>query len=216
VGALDRFEWERLVRELDLPVAVNCTAYAIATYANRDGTKAHPGRDNLSQATGLSQATVSAALAALEAGQLLNRKSHGGGRGVKLAAEYDLAVPKDGTTQAGTERTIRAVYEARTGRKTSWHPTSNGQKTSGKHRKEVVFAAKDLGSSAPTKPFTPSLPSPSFSAAAGGIQADVEGTAAHVASTPNLSTRAGTEQRRMELADALTAWEQEHAPGAAQ
>jgi hypothetical protein len=109
MGALSKFEWERLLRELDLPGPVKATGYALATYANVDGTKAWPGLVKLCRAAGFHHATVIPALAALEAGGLVERKSHGGSG---KSAEYELTAP--GTPDpAATVRTVRRAFTAR-------------------------------------------------------------------------------------------------------
>ena len=92
---LDRFEWERLIRELDLPSALKLTCYALGTYVNGDGTNAHPGITGLAKATGLHRATVLRSLAQLEELGLIQPVFRGGGKGVHrgLATVYELAVP---------------------------------------------------------------------------------------------------------------------------
>ena len=93
---LDRFEWERLIRALDgYSIAVKCTAYALATYANGDGTKAHPGLEQLIVATGGSRSTVIRSLSVLESEGFINAISRGGGKGVQRgnATVYELTVP---------------------------------------------------------------------------------------------------------------------------
>jgi DNA-binding MarR family transcriptional regulator len=125
MGALSRFEWERLLRELDLPSSVKATGYALATYANTDGTKAHPGLANLCRATGLHHASVVPALAALEAAGLVERKAHGGGRGVGRSAEYELTAGATGIlTPEETVRTVRTVLKLK--RPGSSKKTSHG------------------------------------------------------------------------------------------
>ena len=94
---LDRFEWERLVRELDLPAPVKATAAWLATYVNGDGTNAHPGVTALAKATGLHRATVLRSLGELEDIGLLKAVSRGGSKGVGkgMATVYELATPVD-------------------------------------------------------------------------------------------------------------------------
>lgn len=94
---LSRFEWERLIRELELPLAVKCTAYALATYVNGDGTNAHPGIGGLQRAAGASRSTVLRALESLESEGLIRVVSRGGGKGVQRgnASIYELSVPVD-------------------------------------------------------------------------------------------------------------------------
>jgi hypothetical protein len=210
---VDRFEWERLIRELDLPGAVKATAYALATYVNaRDGTRGHPGLPGLSRAAGFSATTVGAALAALEAGGLVTRAGHGGGRGRKRAASYSLDAGATGlTTEAETVGTVRRVFEAKTHRKTSYRPNSNGLNSSDSAQNSSDSAPKDFGPSEPITPRSPLYTSSLIETDRGAL-AEVEGNGARAAEppAPDVSTRAGTERRRMELADALTAWQLEH------
>lgn len=92
---LDRFEWERLIRELDLTTPQKATAYALATYVNGDGSNAHPGIDKLMKATGASRSTVIRALTALESEGLIRMVSEGGKKGAPrgFATVWELSVP---------------------------------------------------------------------------------------------------------------------------
>ena len=96
---LDRFEWERLIRELPLSLAEKCTAYALATFVNPDGTNAHPGIDRLVRATGSSKSTVLRALESLEGMGFIKRPGKIGGKGLPrgYATVWDLAVPDAAT-----------------------------------------------------------------------------------------------------------------------
>jgi hypothetical protein len=95
---LSRFEWERLIRELELSSAQKVTAYAMATYVNGDGSNAHPGIALLMKATGLSRRSVISALSGLESEGFIVAVSRGGGKGVTRgnATIYALSVPSDG------------------------------------------------------------------------------------------------------------------------
>jgi hypothetical protein len=155
---MDRFEWERLIRELDLPASVKCVAYAMATYVNAgDGTRGHPGLDGLSRATGLHRSTVTVALAALEAGGLVVRQSHGGGgRGSRgVAAVYRLATPEDAGTCAETSHAVRRVFgELRRGQR-SHAATSDESSEVAPAASEVALCASEV---APCDPITPISP----------------------------------------------------------
>lgn len=100
----DRFEWERYLREIELPSALKLTGYALGTYVNGDGTNAHPGIEGLVKATGLHRATVLRALSELEDRGLIRAVFRGGGKGVRrgLATVYELCEPSNGT--AGKHR----------------------------------------------------------------------------------------------------------------
>jgi DNA-binding transcriptional ArsR family regulator len=185
---MDRFEWERLIRELDLPASVKCTAYAIATYVNaKDGTRGHPGRGKLSRATGLNRATVTATLAALEAGGLVVRESRGGGgRGSSgLSAVYRLATPEDAATPAETGRAVRQVFEAWVARKRSRAAPSNKRHrlrsatSDDSHRlrnarSQVAQRASQVAQRAPITPISP-LPTSSLNSGP-VINGSVEGS----------------------------------------
>ena len=94
---LDRFEWERLIRECELPSAQKLVGYALGTYVNGDGTNAHPGIEGLVKATGLHRATVLRALSGLEENGYIRAAFRGGGKGVRrgLATVYELSEPQD-------------------------------------------------------------------------------------------------------------------------
>jgi hypothetical protein len=94
---LDRFEWERLIRELPFPLAVKCTAYALATYVNGDGSNAWPGIGRLVRATGSSRSTVIRSLSALEGQGFIRAVARGGGKATDKGRStvYELSVPVD-------------------------------------------------------------------------------------------------------------------------
>jgi hypothetical protein len=157
-NALGVFEWQRLVRELDLPAAVNNVASWLLSYADADGTNAFPGRGHLERATGLNRETISRALRALEAAGLAARVSHGGGRGNDgLAAEYVLTSP--GRPQAEVERAARDAFPKKrvpTATCNSGDTSCPGQpvtdpggdKEVALSRKEVAASAKEVAASA--------------------------------------------------------------------
>ena len=92
---LSRFEWERLIRELELPSAMKLTGYALATYVNGDGSNAHPGIPGLAKATGLHRATVMRTLAQMEEAGFIKAVFRGGAKGTGRGKStvYELAVP---------------------------------------------------------------------------------------------------------------------------
>lgn len=94
---LDRFEWERLLRDMELPSAQKLVGYALATYVNGDGSSAYPGVPGLVKATGLHRATVIRALSEMERSGLITVHFRGGSKGVQrgLATIYQLAAPVD-------------------------------------------------------------------------------------------------------------------------
>jgi hypothetical protein len=91
-----RYEWERIVRRVVMPGPTKCVAFALATYANQDGTSIFPGNERLTAVTCYSDKAVRSALEWLRGGYLVERVregSRGGRRG--LADEYRLIVPSD-------------------------------------------------------------------------------------------------------------------------
>lgn len=96
---LDRFQWEKLIRELDMPAPVKNVAAWLATYVNgSSGTNAHPGIQGLVKATGLSRATVIRSLSELESAGFIEAASRGGARGMErgMSTVYALSVPSAG------------------------------------------------------------------------------------------------------------------------
>jgi hypothetical protein len=94
--ACGRFEWERIVRRLELPMRLKFTAMMVATYADADGSRVRPGVEVLASVTAQGASTVRKHLSALQEYGLLALVSRGGGRaGRGKAAEYQLTVPVD-------------------------------------------------------------------------------------------------------------------------
>jgi hypothetical protein len=79
-----------------MPPSVKCVAFALATYANQDGSSIFPGNERLTAVTCQGDKTVRRALDWLRSGYLIDRVregSRGGRRG--LADEYRLTIPSD-------------------------------------------------------------------------------------------------------------------------
>ncbi|MEA5366060.1 hypothetical protein VA596_41490 [Amycolatopsis sp., V23-08] len=94
--ACGRFEWERIVRRLELPMRVKFTAMMVASYADADGSRVRPGAEVLAAVTAQGASTIRKQLAALQEYGLLVLVSRGGGRsGRGRAAEFRLTVPVD-------------------------------------------------------------------------------------------------------------------------
>ena len=94
--ACGRFEWERIVRRLELPMRVKFTAVMLATFADADGSRVRPGVDVLAAVTGQGASTIRKQLTGLQEYGLLTLVSRGGGRsGRGKAHEYRLTVPVD-------------------------------------------------------------------------------------------------------------------------
>ena len=104
-GSAGRFDWERAIRHADLrPPMVKCVALMLATYANADGTNAHPSEDRLAGDIGISARAVRDYLDLLRRTGLIERTFGGstGGRR-KLADCYSLALPADARARVTAE-----------------------------------------------------------------------------------------------------------------
>jgi hypothetical protein len=89
------FDWQRTLHQHKLRAAVHHVGLTLSTYANRDGTRAHPSVARLVQDTGLSKRTVLRALEELRSRRLVVRtfrRQQSGRRG--LADEYRLTLPE--------------------------------------------------------------------------------------------------------------------------
>lgn len=96
MSAVDRYEWERLVRRVRLGAPSKHVALTMATYANRDGTGIYPGQLRLVAVTELSERSVRDALKKLRGIGLLVRVREGSRNGRRaFADEYALAIPAD-------------------------------------------------------------------------------------------------------------------------
>src|SRR5580692_6211128 len=99
------YRWQRTVRNLNLPAAVNNVAAWLSTYPDPDGHEARPGLPEMVRATGLDRETITRALRSLTAAGLLRQTSRGGGRGHGCkAAEYALLFPD--VPAADTEQAV--------------------------------------------------------------------------------------------------------------
>lgn len=96
VSDCGRYDWERLVRRIDVNPSVKLVALTVATYADRSGGNIFPGVQRLAAVTGLTDKTVRAGLKRLRELGLLDRTREGSRRGRQgLADEYQLAYPAD-------------------------------------------------------------------------------------------------------------------------
>jgi hypothetical protein len=96
VGRLDvgRFDWERVIRGRLQP-RYYAVALMLATFANRNGTNAHPGEMLMARALRVSTRTVRHALGQLDAHGWITRTHQGGKAGSRrgLADVYRLSLP---------------------------------------------------------------------------------------------------------------------------
>ena len=101
--ATGRFEWEKAIRKLPLKSSRKVVAYALATWADAEtGGNAHPGEENLAEATGLTTRSVRDALGALRGMGLLFRESRGSTQGLRrLADVYILSLHNEARIDAG-------------------------------------------------------------------------------------------------------------------
>ncbi len=92
-----KFEWQRLVLTLDIPLATKAVALVLSVYASRDGSNCHPGNRRLAWALCADKKTIRRHLAVLrDELRLIERTFYGqqaGRRG--LSDCYQLVVPWD-------------------------------------------------------------------------------------------------------------------------
>ncbi len=98
VGALsdpipvDRFEWERIVRRVQMNSGTKYLALMIGTYADRDGSRIRPGVERLSLVMCVTDRTVKRSLSALRDLGLI-KLTKKGNRHIGQADEYRLTLP---------------------------------------------------------------------------------------------------------------------------
>ncbi len=91
-----RFEWERIIRRARLVPSTKLVAMMLASYANKDGTNAHPSVKKLVAVTGQSKRTVLRGLDDLRCLGLITRTFHGSAAGRQgLADTYALTIPEN-------------------------------------------------------------------------------------------------------------------------
>lgn len=96
ITTASRYEWERIVRRARLGAPAKAVALAMATYADRDGSRVYPGVARLVAVTELSERSVRGALTKLRATGLIERVYKGGHRGVNSFTDvHRLAIPVD-------------------------------------------------------------------------------------------------------------------------
>jgi Helix-turn-helix domain len=101
-GYADRFEWERALRDADVPPGMKLTLFALGTYMNGDGGSAYPGVARLARNVGHSHRTVRRHLSqARHDGWLTVNSDLFGGRG--KATSYRAAIPETRTPATGFE-----------------------------------------------------------------------------------------------------------------
>jgi hypothetical protein len=92
-----KFDWQRLVLSLDIPMATKAVALALSVYASKDGSNCHPGNGRLAWAVSADKRTILRHLTVLrDELQLIERTFYGqqaGRRG--LSDCYQLVVPWD-------------------------------------------------------------------------------------------------------------------------
>lgn len=105
VEPASRFVWEKALRQARIGAGKNgastlALAFAVATFANADGTRIHPGVALLADGLGLSARTVDRALSRLRREGYLTKVRQGNSR-AGLADEYRLSLPVHTTAMSG-------------------------------------------------------------------------------------------------------------------
>lgn len=89
---VDRFEWERVLRRVQMPSGAKFLALMMATYADQNGSRVRPGVERLARVMCMSEPTVKRSLSTLRDLGLIERTKQGN-RHAGLADEYRLTVP---------------------------------------------------------------------------------------------------------------------------
>jgi hypothetical protein len=93
-----RFVWERAIRRIEMHPTRKLIAMMLATYANKDGTNAHPGETRLAADCCIDVRSVRRHLAALRDLGLIVRTTVASTKGKRgVADSYDLTVPPSST-----------------------------------------------------------------------------------------------------------------------
>ncbi|MGW6699614.1 hypothetical protein [Nocardia sp. NPDC055049] len=90
----DSFEWQRIVRRVQMHCTTMCLALTMSTYANADGTHIVAGVERLARVMCVSEPTVKRAMADLRRMGLVERVKQGN-RWAKKSDEYRLTMPSD-------------------------------------------------------------------------------------------------------------------------
>lgn len=129
-----RFEWERALRNADLPPTRKLVLQTLSSYANKAG-EARPSQEKIAEASGLTRRTVGIHVrAAIEEGWIVRLvKGRSKGRGGKaLASVYVLTIPVPDASN-GKEVPIGSEgsngKQVPTGSENEWEPDdrSNGK-----------------------------------------------------------------------------------------
>lgn len=91
-----RYEWEAVLRRLELPKEVKYVGFVMATYADPNGTRIRPGAAELAAAVGDAESTLRRRVSFLRKAGLILQTARGGGRnGAGRPTEYRLSLPTD-------------------------------------------------------------------------------------------------------------------------
>lgn len=88
----DMFEWQRVVRRIEMHTTTKLLALVLSTYANANGSHIIPGTERLVLVTCTSKATVARHLELLRSMGLIERVKQGN-RHAKHSDEYRLTLP---------------------------------------------------------------------------------------------------------------------------
>jgi len=99
---VDRFAWERAVRQLALGKETKAVGLMLATYTDQDGGNAFPGQEVLAADLEVTDRTIRRHLDRLEALGLIVRTFHGSSAGRRqLADVWQLTLPPNAAATIG-------------------------------------------------------------------------------------------------------------------
>ena len=111
-----RFEWNRLVHRLALPIEVKAVAAALALFGNVDGSSVVPTDPRIHQGLGLSDRQVRDHVAVLRGLKLLHTVKRAGGRTGFSLSVYQLTVPADSALPYRLDADYELIEEKPKGR----------------------------------------------------------------------------------------------------
>jgi hypothetical protein len=127
---VERFRWEKALREAPVTRNYLCTLLMLATYMDGDGTSGRPGAKLLGASCGMDERTVRRHLDAGVSDGYLVRKTRGNrrGDGTGVAAEYHTSLPLSAEASTGLHGPVEnASQPGKPATSTGQNGSSTGQ-----------------------------------------------------------------------------------------
>lgn len=145
-----RFEWERVLRRIEMPQPVKGTALLMATYANADGSSIHPGEDELALYGNVTNRTIRNHIKALREHYRMLFRTHFHGTSRVYSDTYQLVLPRE--LPVGVRLLVRLPDPSSHRKPVSGEDTSHRNSASGEQQ-ELVDAHRKLVTASPETGF---------------------------------------------------------------